>query len=87
MYVMEKYRALGVAKQIIRFLLDQTHGKKVYCIPFAHLRDLYQSFGFAECTDFDNVPVAVVGKYEWCKKRYDQDVLLLNLRASASEPA
>jgi GNAT superfamily N-acetyltransferase len=77
MLVFAEYRKLGLSKKIIEFLLDHAEGKRIYCIPFVHLFNLYNSFGFTVCEAVSIVPRVITDKFEWCKKEYEHEVLLL----------
>ena len=77
MLVLEGYRSLGLSKKIIKFLLEQVSETTIYCIPFENLFALYNSMGFEIVTDIGVVPKKVIDKFEWCKKTYPTDVLLL----------
>jgi GNAT superfamily N-acetyltransferase len=45
----EAARGLGVARRMVRALLDRSpHGGPLWCIPFVHLAPFYQSFGFVD---------------------------------------
>jgi len=77
MLVLTAYRNLGLSKKIIRFLLDQLSNAIVYCIPFESLFVLYNSIGFELVEDMSTVPNKVLDKFEWCKKTYPENVLLL----------
>lgn len=82
MLVLESFRGLGLAKHIVEFLLAQTSGKQIFCIPFAHLFELYHGAGFNRCEDLDSVPKLILEKYQWCQQYYEQDVLLLQCHPS-----
>ncbi|KAF0249663.1 MAG: prolyl endopeptidase [bacterium] len=79
MLVLTGYRNLGLSKKIISFLLDQLLQVQVtvYCIPFEGLFALYNSMGFEPVSDIDTIPNKVLDKFEWCKKTYSENVLLL----------
>ncbi len=79
MLVLTGYRNLGLSKKIIKFLLDQLSQVQVtvYCIPFEGLFVLYNSMGFEPVSNIDNIPNKVLDKFEWCKKTYPENVLLL----------
>jgi N-acetylglutamate synthase-like GNAT family acetyltransferase len=78
MYVFDEFRGLGVSKHIISFLLENKGQlTTIFCLPFAHLENLYKAFGFERCVDTKNVPKKVSEKFEWCNKHYEHEVLLL----------
>jgi len=74
MLVFERFRGRGAARAIIDALLKHARGRMVYCIPFAHLESMYAEAGF---TRTDDAPGAVLEKYEWCQRTYDQPVILM----------
>lgn len=76
------FRGMNVASKVVEFLVSETRGRKVentYCIPFEHLRNFYNRYGFKEVEDFTNVPEKIFHKYNWCKEQYDKDTLLMKL--------
>lgn len=76
-YVLEPYRKFGLAKKIITHLLIQAPQQKIYCIPFKHLRHLYESFGFTLCSDVNAAPESIQKKYSGCQSQCNQGVFLL----------
>ncbi|MCB0404316.1 MAG: GNAT family N-acetyltransferase [Bdellovibrionales bacterium] len=78
-YVEEFFRGTGVAKSVIDFLLARAKSKIVYCIPLAHVVDLYRSIGFSEM-DPTKVPQEVLDKFKWCEDRYPGGVGLLAMK-------
>jgi GNAT superfamily N-acetyltransferase len=74
MLVFEAFRGRGVAKALIDELLRHAEGREVYCLPFAELESLYASAGFART---DAAPAEVLEKWEWCRRTYPNDVLLM----------
>ena len=76
MLVFERFRGHGVARAIIDELLRHAGGRAVYCIPFAELEALYAAAGF---TRTEEGPRAVMEKFEWCQRTYDQPVALMRL--------
>ncbi|MEJ8803354.1 GNAT family N-acetyltransferase [Pontibacter sp. H249] len=77
MYVSDGYRGLGLAKQLVLYLLRQTENKTIYCLPFAHLQSFYIARGFAAVASVDQVPEEIIQKWEWCQQAYPQPTLLL----------
>jgi predicted GNAT family N-acyltransferase len=79
MYVFEDFRGIGIAGQIVKFLLERSSPlQTIYCIPFAHLSDFYQKSGFEICTNFEQVPAEILRKHLWCKEKYTHPVSLLH---------
>lgn len=81
MFVQPAYQGQGIARKIVRFLLKERGEGRVYCLPFAHLRNFYEGEGFEEVSkeEFSNVPPQILEKYRWCNTTYSHDVLLLRL--------
>jgi GNAT superfamily N-acetyltransferase len=80
MYVLDGFKGLGLARQIIAFLLNNSHCRTLYCLPFAELAAVYQSMGFlsvAGAAAHAAVPEAVAAKHRWCNTHYGRPVLLL----------
>lgn len=79
-YVLPEFRGKKIARRIVEHLLDNaTSYKKVYCLPFSHLKDLYKSMGFKVEDDISNVPDKVLCKHNWCNKTYKSETLLFSL--------
>lgn len=77
MYVIEKCRGYGLARNLITYLLHHAEQKMVYCLPFEHLQQFYMGCGFEPVTDKSNVPDKVIEKWEWCQQTYPEPTLLL----------
>ncbi len=80
MYVDPDFRGFGIARQIVKFLIKNCPaGTNIYCLPFAHLIDFYESEGFREISakSISNVPKDVLEKHVWCNQTYPHEVLLL----------
>ncbi len=83
MHVPPNYRGLGIARKIVQFLLEsKITVSTVYCLPFAHLQDFYESEGFQEISKeaITEVPKEVLEKHHWCNETYPHKVLLLKLK-------
>ena len=81
MYVISNCRGLGIARKIVKFLLEsKITGATVYCLPFAHLQVFYESEGFQEVSKeaIAQVPEEILGKHRWCNETYPHEVLLLS---------
>jgi len=82
MYVQEAFRGMGIARQLIQFLLGRKDFlSRVYCLPFIHLQSFYESEGFREVSakDLAKVPLEILDKHSWCNETYPYEVLLLEL--------
>ncbi len=87
-FVDERSRRLGVAAQIVECLLAQALGySTVYCLPFLHLRDFYQTFGFELLDDLAAVPPAISEKLCWCNESYESETLLMVLNKTLAKQA
>ncbi len=78
-YVFENFRKMGVADQIVKHLLERLdQNKTVWCLPFYHLLNFYEGFGFEDQKKHNyKIPEKILSKYEWCNKTYQKEVLLL----------
>ncbi|MBC5994398.1 GNAT family N-acetyltransferase [Pontibacter cellulosilyticus] len=81
MYVEDKCRGFGLAKNLVKFLLHHAQQKIVYCLPFAQLERFYTGFGFEPVAETGEVPEKVLQKWEWCQQTYPQPTLLLHIKA------
>jgi N-acetylglutamate synthase-like GNAT family acetyltransferase len=80
-YVLEPFRGRGIAKKLVKFLIQNIEPfQTIFCIPFEHLISFYQQYGFAPCVDFSIVPEKVLKKYHWCKEKYSNPTALLVLK-------
>lgn len=77
MYVFPERRGGGAARAIIAHLIDASGGDTLYCLPFGHLRALYESFGFQVQPPTPATPGKVREKLSWCNCHYGQEVLML----------
>lgn len=82
-YVLEAFRNKGIAKELVKFLLEHVKPfQAVYCIPFNHLLPFYHQSGFITCTNNEFVPKNLLEKYNWCKEKYTHSTSLLVLERS-----
>lgn len=79
-YVFSDFRGLGVAKNIVRNLCEESPFKEaiIWCLPFVNLLDFYTKFEFKKHEN-GKVPEEIIKKLEWCNagNKYEKDVLLL----------
>ena len=83
MFVLTEFRGQGVADVIVRFLMNQSGiYSTIYCLPFPHLSDFYQRFGFVPCHEPSSVPEEVRSKHAWCNTdaHYPYPTLLFVLK-------
>ncbi len=76
-YVLPEYRGSGIAKKVVTELLkigQKFH--RIYCLPFPHLNDFYESFGFTVMRGCHGVPEKIMEKHNWCNANYHEEVLL-----------
>ncbi|MBQ4845349.1 GNAT family N-acetyltransferase [Pseudoalteromonas sp. MMG005] len=79
MYVNEHFRGRKLAESIVCFLLKHTKQyEHIYCLPFSHLADFYQRFGFHLTTN-QQIPKAIIEKHQWCNKTYEHETYLFEL--------
>jgi GNAT superfamily N-acetyltransferase len=80
MHVEPSYRGVGIARKIVKFIIDYRNSKdRVYCLPFAHLRGFYESEGFKKVAEeeLSRLPKDLLEKHRWCNETYLHEVLLL----------
>lgn len=79
-YVFKDFRKLGIADKIVSALCHQHQlpQKTIWCLPFEHLQEFYEKFGFipAEKSTI-SIPKDIAKKHQWCNTNYDKNVLLL----------
>lgn len=79
-YVIPEFRGKKVARKIVAHLLENAASyKKLYCLPFSHLKNFYISMGFSTEKDIANVPKKVLCKHSWCNNTYSSETLLYSL--------
>lgn len=74
MLIFEAFRGRGIARALIDELLKQADGREVYCLPFSELESLYAGAGFVRT---GTAPEDVMKKWEWCRRTYPNEVLLM----------
>jgi predicted N-acetyltransferase YhbS len=81
MLVFTNFRGHGIAGRIVEVLLEHSKSyKRVFCIPFSHLRPFYERYGFREfAPNVIEAPPKVKEKHNWCNHHYEQKTLLLAL--------
>ncbi len=82
MYVESNFRGMGIARNIVRFLLEKRPPETtVYCLPFSHLQSFYEGEGFREASEdsLSRTPKEILDKHQWCNKTYPYKVLLLEI--------
>jgi N-acetylglutamate synthase-like GNAT family acetyltransferase len=89
-YVLPQFRHLGIATEIVSYLLRQggTY-QRIFCLPFEHLEHFYSRFGFRPCTEAEaeDVPREVQDKHRWCNSHYEHRTLLLVRTGPRCQPA
>jgi N-acetylglutamate synthase-like GNAT family acetyltransferase len=77
-YVLQEFRGLGIATELVDYLLREgTTYKKIFCLPFAHVEHLYLALGFRRYDGAENVPQEIQRKHRWCNNHYEHGTLLL----------
>lgn len=80
-FVFEKFRGLGVARDIVEFLkLEAPSESMIYCLPFKKLDGFYKSCGFKEINTQTIIPKTIRVKFNWSNQFYTQEVSLLFLK-------
>lgn len=78
--VLSEFRGGGVARQIVRFLLEQSEQfLSVFCIPFEHLVPFYSDCGFHVLDRVEGVPLEIQKKLQWCGDTYENKTTLMIL--------
>ncbi|PKA84519.1 hypothetical protein ATE92_2714 [Ulvibacter sp. MAR_2010_11] len=80
MYVFDAYRGLHISEEIIKFLLlkNTLRQETIWCLPFQHLKHIYERFGFKEYKGIQaTIPLQIRNKYSWCAINYPTGVSLL----------
>lgn len=77
MYVFPRFRGLGIARQLIEYLVAECCIGTLFCLPFEPLQDLYASTGFSLHSGGGNVPERILRKLAWCNSHYPERVLLM----------
>ena len=78
-YVFEGFRGLGVARKVVEHLCGVVNSNDydTYVLPYADLREFYQSFGFKEVQQSTKIPEALDVKWKYCQSAYEKKVLLM----------
>jgi GNAT superfamily N-acetyltransferase len=76
MYVHPNFRGQGIARQILKSLVDLLGGETCYCIPFDHLIPFYEQFGFVPGPR-ENLPQAVAEKVAYFRDVYMHPTILM----------
>ncbi|MES3021335.1 MAG: GNAT family N-acetyltransferase [Pseudomonadota bacterium] len=85
MYVFDQFKGKGIAKQIVARLQAISPCAKLFCLPFAELKELYAAMGFAPVSLLAEHPPHIVEKYHWCNSHYPKAVVLLVWDRSSTE--
>lgn len=77
MYVFAEHRGAGISAVLVRFLIDESGFDILYCLPFTHLRGLYERLGFQLVSPDQRVPDQIAEKHLWCNQHYSDPVLMM----------
>ena len=77
MYVFPEHRGAGISSALVRHLIDESGLDTLYCLPFEHLRALYEGLGFRLVPPDQRVPDHVARKHLWCNRHYPDPVLMM----------
>lgn len=78
-YTDPEQRGKGIASAIVRWLIEQSKARTIYCLPFDHLEAFYSSFGFQTRSPRGDEPEPVRAKLAWCRESQPHDVILMTL--------
>ena len=76
-FVLPEFRGKGLAAAIVQYLIEQSQGRRLFCIPFSGLETFYRRFGFVPAVPQTQVPGEVVERLEWSRRAYPEPVMLL----------
>ncbi len=80
-YVFKEFQGKGLAEVIVKFLVAAVQPEwRVFCLPFAPLKDFYARFGFIPCAAGMKIPDEISKKHQWCNDTYPDRTLLCVLR-------
>lgn len=83
LYVAENHRGQGIARKLLNEIEITHEGKELYCLPYAHLKGFYKSFGY-EVLEFGKAPEFLKRKLMYNnkprKKTYNQRKLRIIMR-------
>lgn len=82
MYVLPAFRGRALAPAIVEFLAAHCGLPSLYCVPFAHLEQLYRRCGFARVDPAAAAPRAILHKLAYCRGHYPTPVILMHRRAA-----
>ncbi|MFO0652581.1 MAG: GNAT family N-acetyltransferase [Polyangiales bacterium] len=77
MWVRDDWRGRGVARALVRSLLDAAGAEAVWCVPWADLADYYRALGLSVVAREVDAPEAIRAKLAHCRGRYARAVTLL----------
>jgi GNAT superfamily N-acetyltransferase len=80
MYVLPAFRGHGIAKAIVRFLVERTDRTLLYCVPFASKSAIYEGLGFGRVENACAIPAKIREKLDWCGRTHEEPVRLLEMR-------
>jgi GNAT superfamily N-acetyltransferase len=80
MYVLPAFRGQGIAKAIVRFLVEHTDRALLYCVPFASKSAIYEGLGFGRVANACAIPGKIREKLDWCGRTHEEPVELLEMR-------
>lgn len=77
-YILPKFRKYGIARIVVSELVKLGYDYNwIFCLPYEHLKKFYESFGFEDLNNDDDIPEEIRKKIEFCKSTYEFNVLLL----------
>lgn len=76
MYVHPDFRSQGIARHILKSLVELLDDETCYCIPFEHLIPFYARFGFEPCEDA-SIPPIIEEKVAYFRDVYMHPTILM----------
>ena len=76
MYVHPNFRGQGIARSLLKALVDLLETGSCYCIPFDHLIPFYEQFGFTPCSE-EASPATIQEKVAYFRDVYMHPTILM----------
>ncbi len=76
MYVHPNYRGQGIARKVLESLVELLGKETCYCMPFDHLIQFYEQFGFVRCPE-EGLPPIIEEKAAYFRDVYMHPTILM----------
>ena len=76
MYVHPNCRGQGIARRVLKSLVEMLGNEPCYCMPFDHLVHFYEQFGFARCEE-TGLPQIIEEKAAYFRDVYMHPTVLM----------